>query len=264
MVSSPKRSAAFFDLDKTVIAKSSTLAFTRPLYQAGLLKRRALLRAGVAQAYYQLFGAGHDQLERARRELGELTKGWEKAEIERLAEETIEEIAAPLVYGEALELIDEHRSEGRRVVVVSSSPIEIVRPLCVYLGIEDVIATEPAIDEHGRYTGEIAVYAYGEGKVELIQRLAKAEKISLPDSYAYSDSATDLPMLLAVGHPVAVNPDRKLRDEAEERGWPILEFVHPVPLPERVNPAAVASGAAIVAGLAAVTAWAIRRSRRSN
>jgi HAD superfamily hydrolase (TIGR01490 family) len=260
----PKRSAAFFDLDKTVIAKSSTLAFTRPLYQAGLLKRRALLKAGLAQAYYQLFGAGHEQLERARRELGELTKGWDKAEIERLAQDTMEEIAAPLVYGEALELIERHRAEGRRIVVVSSSPIEIVRPLCVYLEIEDVIATEPETDADGRYTGEMAVYAYGEGKVALIERMAKTEKLSLPDSYAYSDSATDLPVLLAVGNPVAVNPDRKLRDEAEDRGWPILEFVNPVPLPERVNPAAVASGAAIVAGLAAVTAWAIMRSRRSN
>src|SRR5680860_344157 len=99
--------AAFFDLDKTIIAKSSTLAFTKPLFRAGFLSRSSLFKAGIAQAYYQMFGADHDQLERVREELGELTKGWSREEVLELVTETVEEIVAPLVYAEALAIIDE-------------------------------------------------------------------------------------------------------------------------------------------------------------
>src|SRR5687768_358209 len=120
--------AAFFDLDKTIIAKSSTLAFSGPLFRAGLLNRTSLLKAGIAQAYYQMFGADHDQLERVRQELADLTKGWDKIEIERLVAETVDEVVAPLVYAEALVIIDQHQRAGRRVVVISSSPVEIVKP----------------------------------------------------------------------------------------------------------------------------------------
>ena len=158
--------AAFFDLDKTIIAKSSTLAFTRPLFKAGFLSRTTLAKAGIAQAYYQAFGADHEQLERIKEELAGLTKGWDRDEIIRLVEETVDEVVAPLVYSEALAIIDDHRRSGRRVVVVSTSPDEIVRPLCRYLGIEDVIATRSEVDEKGRYTGTIELYAYGPAKAQ--------------------------------------------------------------------------------------------------
>src|SRR5690606_390795 len=105
---------------------------------------------GVAQAYYQAFGADHDQLERVKEELANLTRGWKRDEVEALVEETVEEVVAPLVYSEALAIIDEHRRKGRLVVVVSASPEEIVRPLCRFLGIEDVIATRSEVDEDGR------------------------------------------------------------------------------------------------------------------
>src|SRR5690606_16996122 len=94
--------AAFFDLDKTIIAKSSTLAFTRPMFRAGLLTGKTLAKAGVAQAYYQAFGADHDQMERVKEELANLTRGWKRDEVEALVEETVEEVVAPLVYSEAL------------------------------------------------------------------------------------------------------------------------------------------------------------------
>ena len=185
--------AAFLDLDKTIIARSSTLAFSKPLFKAGFLNRRALLKAGIAQAYYQMFGADHSQLERMRAELSNLTRGWDKSEIESLVAETVAEVADPLVFAEALAIIDQHRHEGRMVVVISSSPIEIVEPLCRHLGIDNVIATQPEIDEQGRFTGEIAFHAYGRGKAEAMRELAMKEDISLPDSFAYTDSATDLP-----------------------------------------------------------------------
>jgi HAD superfamily hydrolase (TIGR01490 family) len=253
--------AAFFDLDKTIIARSSTLAFSRPLYKAGLLNRRSLLKAAIAQTYYQMFGADHSQLERMREELSRLTKGWSKAEIESLVHETVDEVVAPLVYAEALSIIDQHQRAGRRVYVISSSPLEIVEPLSRYLGLEDVIATRPEIDDDGRYTGAIEFHAYGPGKAEAMRAVAARDRLSLADSFAYSDSFTDRPMMEAVGHPVAVNPDRELRQLAIERGWEILEFEKPIDLRSRIQPKPVLAGAAAAGAVAAITVWAIRNRR---
>ena len=262
------RAAAFFDLDKTIIAKSSTLAFARPLSRAGILSKRALLKAAFAQAYYSMFGADHDQLEKVREELGVLTKGWDKAEIEQLVEETVDEVVSPLVYAEALAIIDEHHRAGRKVVVISSSPVEVVAPLGKYLGADEVIGTRPEIDDGGKYTGLLEFYAYAEGKAIAIREMAETDGLSLADCYAYSDSATDAPMLEAVGHPVAVNPDRELRDLAEERDWLIVEFQRPVTLRTRLaavpKPVPVISGAAVAGGLAAaLTMWVMRARRRA-
>jgi len=256
--------AAFFDLDKTIIARSSTLAFSRPLYRAGFLNRRTLIKAAIAQTYYQMFGADHAQLERMRQELSELTTGWKKAEIEALVDETVADVVAPLVYAEALSIIDQHQRAGRKVVVISSSPIEIVEPLCRYLGLDNVIATRPEIDEEGKYTGSIDFHAYGPGKAEAMRELAVREDLSLPDSFAYSDSFTDLPMMEAVGHPVAVNPDKELRAVAVEREWEILEFEKPVSLRSRIQPKPVLAGAAAAGAATALTVWAIKSRRRGT
>ncbi len=214
-----------------------------------------------------MFGADHDQLERVRAELGDLTRGWSRDEVLELVEETVEEIISPLVYAEALSVIDEHTRAGRRVVVVSSSPTEIVVPLCHYLGLTEVIGTRPAIDDEGRYTGAIDFYAYGPGKAQAMAEMAASEDISLPDSFAYSDSITDLPMLEVVGHPVAVNPDRELRAVAEERDWQILRFEREITVRSRIptlpHAVPVLSGAAVAGGLAAaLTVWAVKRTRR--
>jgi HAD superfamily hydrolase (TIGR01490 family) len=255
--------AAFFDLDKTVIAKSSTLAFAGKLRKAGMLGRRALLRAAIGQTMYVLFGADHDQLERARESMRTLTKGWDRAEVEQIVEEALEEVVAPLVYAEALFLIDEHVREGRRVFLVSAGPAEVVRPLGHYIGVNDVIATRAVVDEQGRYTGEVDTYVYREQKAEEIRRVAAAEGIDLSGSFAYSDSATDVPMLEAVGRPHAVNPDRDLREIAEERGWPILEFQRQVSIGSRLTrPVPLISGATVTAALGAGVVWLLLRQRR--
>lgn len=253
---------AFFDLDKTIIAKSSTLAFTRPMFKAGLLSGSTLAKAGIAQAYYQAFGADHEQLERMREELSAMTTGWDRDEIEALITETVDEVVTPLVYAEALAIMEDHRGAGRRVVVISASPEEIVRPLCRYLGIDDVIATRAAVDDEGRYTGELELYAYGPGKAEAMRDMADAEGLDLEASYAYSDSITDLPMLEAVGHPVVVNPDAELREVAEERGWPIRRFESTVTLRDKL-PAIAASGA-VATGIAAVLAYWALKGRKSG
>lgn len=263
-----RRAAAFFDLDKTIIAKSSALAFGRPLYRAGFLSRRMLLKAGIAQAVYMMFGADHDQLERVRDQLTGLTKGWDRRQIEELVAETVDEVVAPLVFAEALAIIDEHQRAGRLVVIISSSPEEVVKPLGRYLGVDEVIGTKSEVDHEGKYTGNLDFYAYGPGKAEAIREMAVRVGLSLPDSYAYSDSATDLPMLETVGHPVVVNPDADLRQTAMERDWQIMEFARPVTLRTRLatlpKPVPVISGAAVAAGVGAAVTILILRSRRRS
>jgi HAD superfamily hydrolase (TIGR01490 family) len=259
--------AAFFDLDKTIIAKSSALAFGRPLYQAGFLNRRSLLKAGIAQISYMTFGADHDQMERAREEMLEMTKGWDKVAVEQLVREIVDEVVSPLVYAEALALIDEHKRVGRKVVIISSSPEEIVKPLARYLGVDHVIATRAKIDEEGRYTGEMEFYAYAESKADAIRDLAAAEGLSLPDSFAYSDSVTDLPMLETVGHPVVVNPDKELAQAAEERDWLTMDFERPVTIRTRLatlpRPVPLVSGAAMAGAAAgAIVLWMLKARQK--
>ena len=264
-----QRAAAFFDLDKTIIAKSSTLAFGRPLYKAGFLNRRALLKAGIAQIVYVMVGADHDQMEKVRGQLLALTKGWDRVQVQELVRETVDEIVAPLVYAEALALIDEHHRAGRTVVIISSSPEEVVRPLAVYLGVDDVIATRSKSGPDGRYTGELDFYAYGPGKAEAIRDLAERAGVDLTASYAYSDSATDLPMLEAVGHPVVVNPDKELADIAVARDWQVMDFERPVTLRTRLatlpKPVPIISGAAVAGALgSAAIWWAVRLRGKSS
>lgn len=255
--------AAFFDLDKTIIAKSSTLAFTRPMFRAGLLSGSTLAKAGLAQAYYQAFGADHGQLERVKDELAGMVKGWSRDEVEALVTETVDEVVAPLVYAEALAIIDDHKRNGHQVIVVSASPEEIVRPLCRYLGIKDIIATKSEVDAEGTYTGKIDFYAYGPAKADAMVAKAANDGIDLAQSYAYSDSATDLPMLEVVGHPVVVNPDSSLLAVAEERGWEVKNFVSAVKLRDKVGTKEVA-GAAMATGVAAVLAYWALKGRKSS
>lgn len=255
--------AAFFDLDKTIIAKSSTLAFTRPMFKAGLLSGTTLAKAGIAQAYYQAFGADHDQMSRVKEELSALVAGWDRAEVEAVVEETVDQVVTPLVFAEALAIIDDHKRAGRKVVVISASPEEIVRPLCRYLGIDHIIATRSEIDEEGKYTGNIEFYAYGPGKAEAMEDMARNEGIDLEGSYAYSDSITDLPMLEVVGHPVVVNPDAELAAIAAERGWTVRHFESAVTLRDKL-PSKEVTGAAVATGIAAVLAyWALKGRKGS-
>ncbi len=228
------RSAAFFDLDKTVIAKSSALAFGRPFYRDGLITRRDMVKSAYAQLVYRLGGADEQQMARIRDHVAALCKGWQVEQVSQIVHETLDQLISPYVYAEAAALIDEHQAAGRDVVVVSTSGEEMVRPIAEQLGITDVIATRMVVQD-GRYTGEVAYYAAGATKAEAARRLAKERDYDLCTSFAYSDSISDTPLLEAVGFPTVVNPDRALRRVAAERGWPVLEFRHPVPLSRRLR-----------------------------
>jgi HAD superfamily hydrolase (TIGR01490 family) len=257
--------AAFFDLDRTIIARSSTLAFGRPFHRGGLISRRAMLKAAYAQFVYLVGGADEAQMSRMRDELTAMVSGWEVAQVRRIVAEALHDLIHPLIYAEAARLIDEHHAAGRDVVVVSSSGEDVVGPIAALVGADRAIATRMVVRD-GRYTGEVAFYAYGPHKAAAIRQLAAERGYVLADCYAYSDSATDLPMLTAVGHPTAVNPDRALRASAEEQGWPVLTFRNPVSLRARLGelpapprPVLVGAGTAVVAALA----WyGIRRPRR--
>jgi HAD superfamily hydrolase (TIGR01490 family) len=265
-VSAGGRPAAFFDLDKTVIARSSTLAFSRSFYRSGLITRRSVLRSAYAQFMFRLGGADHDQMERMRRYLSRQAAGWDVQTVKDVVAETLHHIVDPLVYEEAVSLIAWHHDEGRDVVMVSTSGVEVVEPIGELLGIDHVIATRMVHDD-GRYTGEIEFYAYAENKAIAIHQLAAERGYDLAASYGYSDSITDVPMLETVGRPYAVNPDRSLRKIAADRGWPVLDFNRPVQLRRRAPfetrrsaVAAMAIGASAAA--AGVVVLASRRARR--
>ncbi len=258
--------AAFFDLDKTIIAKSSVLAFGRNFYREGLVNRRAIARSIYAQFVYMLVGADENKMEQVRESMLKLTKGWDQKHIAEIVRETLEETISPIIYAEALELIRDHRAAGRRTVIISSSPYEVVAPLADYLGVDDAIATRARLDDEGRYTGELDFYAYGPAKADAIRAKAQAEGIDLSASYAYSDSITDLPMLETVGHPVAVNPDRDLAKAAAERDWEVRRFVRPIRLRDRVpvpttgpTIAASSAAAAFATGIVLYVWWWRRR-----
>jgi HAD superfamily hydrolase (TIGR01490 family) len=257
--------AAFFDLDRTIIAKSSALAFSRPFFQEGLINRRAVLKSAYAQFMFLLAGADAEYMDRMRGHIAVLCTGWDVAQVTAIVEETLHDIVDPLVYAEATDLIDEHRGRGDDVVVVSASGTEIVEPIAKMVGATYSVGTR-LVAREGRYTGEVEFYCAGENKAAAARDLALERGYDLTRCHAYSDSITDLPLLEAVGHPTVVNPDRGLRKEALQRGWPILAFSEAVSLRTRI-PAPSGGQIAAAVGLGAVAAagvawYGLRRRQR--
>jgi HAD superfamily hydrolase (TIGR01490 family) len=255
------RSAAFFDLDKTIIAKSSSLAFSKPFQAGGLITRGTMLRSAYAQFVFLVGGADHDQMEKIRAFMSQLVEGWDVETVKDIVAETLHHVVDPIVYDEAVSLMEEHHLAGRDVVVVRASGTEVVEPIGEMLHADHVIASRLEIKD-GKYTGEIDYYAYAEEKARAIEALAEDRGYDLADCFAYSDSITDAPMLEVVGHPHAVNPDRELRRLAASHGWPVLQFTRPVTLRSRlpVKPtlAALTIGTAVTLGGAI---WFSRRRR---
>jgi HAD superfamily hydrolase (TIGR01490 family) len=251
------RPAAFFDLDKTIIAKSSALAFSKPFFAGGLINRRSVLRSAYAQFVFHLGGADHDQMEKMREFLSKMVTGWHVDTVREIVGDTLHNIVEPLVYDEAVSLIEDHHLAGRDVIIVSASGSEMVEPIGELLGVDAVVASRLSTED-GRFTGAIDFYAYAENKAVAMQELAERRGYDLSRSFAYSDSITDVHMLEVVGHPHAVNPDKELRRVARERGWPILTFDRPVALGARVRlPESPGTLVALAAGTAVVVGSAI-------
>ena len=215
--------AAFFDLDRTLIRRSSALALAGSFRARGLISRTHLVKAAFWQLLFVARGASAETVRNAAENGMRILDGFSVEAMRSLVGDAMEPVLRPLVYAEPLHLVQEHRSRGERVYIVSATLQEIVDHIAADLGFDGAIGSTCEVVD-GVYTGRVLRAAHGESKAELVRELAAAETLELDRSTAYSDSHTDLPFLEAVGNPVAANPDRQLRRIAQARGWPILEF----------------------------------------
>ncbi|HET8592472.1 MAG TPA: HAD-IB family hydrolase [Solirubrobacterales bacterium] len=218
------RAAAFFDLDKTLIAGSSGMQFARVAAQQGIVSRRQLARWGWDHLRYRLRGATDEETADVLKVARELITGVPGRDIDRMGPEVLAAIL-PRVYPQMLAEVHEHQDAGRPTFIVSAAGNDIVSLLARVLQMEDGIGTRYEVDPQGRFTGRLdGPFVYGPGKVEAMERYAAEHGIDLGTSYAYSDSSSDLPMLRAVGNPVVVNPDPGLAEIARAEGWQVMRF----------------------------------------
>jgi HAD superfamily hydrolase (TIGR01490 family) len=215
--------AAFFDLDRTLIRRSSVLALAGTFRKQGLISRVELVKSAFLQLRFAARGVSAERVRFAAEDGMRILDGFPVERLQHVVAGAMDTVLRPLVYAEPLRLVQQHRERGERVYIVSATLQEIVQDVADDLGFDGAIGSTCEIVD-GVYTGRSVRAAHGEGKAQAVRELAAVEGIDLAESTAYSDSHTDVPFLEAVGHPVAVNPDKALRREARERGWPVLEF----------------------------------------
>jgi HAD superfamily hydrolase (TIGR01490 family) len=249
--------AAFFDLDRTLLRRSSALALAGSFRDRGVISRGQLARAALWQLLFVTRGADAQAVGRVAEQGMAVLRGFRVREMQELVAEAMEPVLKPLVYAEPLHLVQRHRDRGEPVYIVSAALQEIVDALAEELGF-DGAAGSLCESEDGVYTGKVLRGLHGEAKADCVRALAERDGIDLDASTAYSDSHTDLPFLEAVGSPVVVNPDKELRRIAAERGWPILEFSERLYPTVRRRVPAVLVGLPILLGTAL---WAARRRR---
>ncbi len=220
----PTPVAAFFDVDNTIIRGASAFHIARGLKQRDYFRNRDLIRFGWEQLKYLVFGESPEQMTTVRSEALSIIKGWSVAEMAAIGEEVYDEILAMRIFPGTKALIDEHRAQGHEVWLVTASPLEIGRLISRRLKATGALGT---IAEHkgGFYTGNlVGDMMHGEAKAVAVRELAAKRNLSLAQSFAYGDSMNDAPMLGAVGHGCAINPDSRLRRHAKRHGWPIKDF----------------------------------------
>lgn len=239
------RAAAFFDLDKTLMAGSSGMQFARVATSQGIVSRRQLARWGAEHLRYRLRGTTDERTVEVLKIARELIKGVPAKTIARMEPEVMAEIL-PRVFPQMLAEVHVHQDAGRPTFIVSAAGNDIVESLARVLGMDGGIGTRYEVDAEGNFSGRLdGPFVYGPGKVEAMQAFAGQHDIDLAESYAYSDSLSDLPMLRAVGNPVAVNPDPLLAELASQEGWQTLHF-------ERLGRRLVAIGVTALASVAAL------------
>ncbi|MCP4307947.1 MAG: HAD-IB family hydrolase [bacterium] len=218
-----RRAAAFFDLDRTLIAGSSAFVFGRAAWRADMIPTSELLADARKAITFRFTGASDDKANAIRDRILDAITGHSVDELMTLADDVIPQLLDD-VRKESQGFLGLHAEAGRDTYMVTASPIEIVASLASELGMTGAIATV-AETADGVYTGGLAEpFCYGPAKADAIRRVAERDGYDLDICYAYSDSLSDLPMLEVVGHPVAVNPDNGLQAVARTRGWPIVEF----------------------------------------
>jgi len=248
------RGAAFFDLDRTLMAGSSGLYWARAARGAGLLTRRRMARYGWQNVKFRLQGSTDQATDRVRREVGEMIAGQRVVDLQRLAPKVLAGVL-PRLYSQMLEVAYAHQDAGRPVYICTAASQEMAEMLAHVLGFDGALGARSEVVD-GRYTGRAAgPFTYREGKAEAIRDLAATDGIDLAASYAYSDSESDLPMLRTVGHPVAVNPDAELGRVAGEEDWEVMRF-------EQLGRRLRAAGAVVIAALVGTGARTVAVRRR--
>jgi HAD superfamily hydrolase (TIGR01490 family) len=217
------RAAAFFDLDRTLLRRSSTLALAPAFRRHGVITRTQVGKAAFWQLLFVVRGASKERVRAASDEGLMLLRGYTPARMQTLVAESLETVLRPLVYDEPLRLLERHREQGEPSYIVSAALQEVVDAIATDLGFDGALGTICEVRD-GAYTGRSVRSLHGESKADAVRELAAGECIDLATSTAYSDSHTDLPFLEVVGNPVAVNPDRRLHRIAATRGWPVLRF----------------------------------------
>jgi HAD superfamily hydrolase (TIGR01490 family) len=248
------RGAAFFDLDRTLMAGSSGLYWARAARGAGLLTRRRIARYGWENVKFRLRGSTDQATDRVRREVGEMISGQRVVDLQRLAPKVLAGVL-PRLYPQMLEVAHAHQDAGRPVYICTAASQEMADMLAHVLSFDGALGARSEVVD-GHYTGRSAgPFTYREGKAVAMRELAAAADLDLSASYAYSDSESDLPMLRVVGHPVAVNPDSELRRVAREEGWEIMSF-------EQLGRRLKAAGAVVLAALVGTGARTVAGRRR--
>jgi HAD superfamily hydrolase (TIGR01490 family) len=250
--------AAFFDLDKTLMEGSSALHFGRAAYRAGMVSRRQLASDAWANLKFRLQGSTDQGTDELRERILDSIAGQRVVDLSRMGPDVLTGIL-PLIYREVLAEAYAHQDAGRRVFIVTAASQELADVLAHVLVLDGGIGMRSEVRD-GVYTGKPAgPFTYREGKAVAIRELAERESIDLTESYGYSDSESDLPMMRAVGHPVAVNPDRALERVAREEGWRIMRFDK---LGRRLKWAGVVGGVMLVGGGGGYAAARTRRPKR--
>jgi HAD superfamily hydrolase (TIGR01490 family) len=231
--------AAFFDLDRTLMAGSSAFQFGRAAYKAGLVNRRRLAADAWENMLFRLRGSTDAGTDALRARIGEMLSGVRVRDLQRLAPAVLAGVL-PRLYPQMLDLAYRHQDAGRPIIICTAASQELADLMAIVLTFDGAVGSVSEVVD-GHYTGRPGgPFTYREGKAQAIRELAGREGIDLAASWAYSDSESDLPMLRAVGHPVAVNPDSALARIAREEGWEILRF-------ERLNRRLRVVGAALLA-----------------
>lgn len=225
----PSPILAVFDLDKTIIDTSASLAYRRPMAERGLISTGEVLKMMSLLGNYMLSTHTEENMNATRDALTGIIKDRDSDALRSVARDALQEVITPFIYAEARELLEWHREQGHHIAIVTASASIMVEPIAAEVGVDHLIATELE-EKEGKLTGEVLFFNKGLAKVERIKELAETEGYDLAQSYAYSDSGTDIPMLELVGNPTAVNPDRPLRKMAEDKGWPVKKFNKPEPL----------------------------------
>ncbi len=215
--------AAFFDLDRTLLRGSSSEVFSGALRTAGLITRN-IPGEKLLYSLFNVVGETLPSMALARQAV-RVAKGHSRSAVVGAAEEVADQLVA-LVQPLAHSVFEMHRDEGRLIILATTSPYDLVKPFADLLGLDDVIATRYGVlDDGDTYDGSlVGPFTWANGKVDAVRSYAADHGIDLAESFAYSDSVYDTPLLSAVGHPVVVNPDPRMRVMASARRWPVLSL----------------------------------------